>query len=79
MAGTKEGIAIMKTGTKKADASTSAIKNIEQIKSYPKRDNQSRPILRDLLGVLLLRLVTGQAEPEAWQIFDGLLRRFYAE
>jgi hypothetical protein len=46
---------------------------------YQTPSGQSSPNLKELLGVLLLSLIAGQTEPEAWQIFDGLLRRFYAE
>ncbi len=42
-------------------------------------DNPSSPNLKEFLGVLLLRLIAGQAEPDNWQLFDGLLRRFYIE
>ncbi len=63
--------------TKKARGLTLAERNIEQLKSYHKRDNPSSPNLKELLGVLLLRLLAGQAQSDDWQLFNGLLRRFY--
>ena len=63
---------------KKAAASTAAKSNTEPKKSYCKKKDLSRPNLKELLGVLLLRLLAGQAEPDNWQLFDGLLRRLYA-
>jgi hypothetical protein len=71
-----EGVETMKT--KKAVALTTAKLNTNQIEIYQKRENQSSSILKDLLGLLLLRLVSGQAEPEAWQRFDRHLRRYYS-
>jgi len=63
---------------KKASASTLAERNIEQGELYHKRDNPSSPNIKELLGILLLRLIAGQAEPDNWQLFNGLLRRYYS-
>ncbi|MGA2322466.1 MAG: hypothetical protein ABSG22_01295 [Sedimentisphaerales bacterium] len=63
---------------KQADASTSAIANLTHKRIYRERDNQSSPHVKELLGFLLLRLIAGQAEPDGWELLDGLLRRFYA-
>jgi hypothetical protein len=63
---------------KMASELTLAERNIEQRESYHKGDGQSSPNLKEFLGVLLLRLVAGQAEPDDWQQFDRLLRRYYA-
>jgi len=64
--------------TKKARGLTLAERNIKQKKLYQKGDGQSSPNLKELLGVLLLRLVTGQAQPDGLQQFDRLLRQLYA-
>jgi hypothetical protein len=63
---------------KKASALTLAERNIEQRKSYQKRDCRSSPNLKKFLGVLLLRLLAGQAEPSGWRLFDRLLCQSYA-
>jgi hypothetical protein len=46
---------------------------------YPSGQSNSREFLTDIVGVLLLRLVAGQAESYDLQLLEGLLRRFYAE
>ena len=46
---------------------------------YTLRQGKSSEFLTEFVGVLLLRLIAGQAEPSGWQLLDGLLRRFYAE
>jgi len=74
MAGTKEGIAIMKT--KKARGLILAKRNIEQRESYQKGDNSSSR-LKEKIGCLLLCLLSGSAQADDWQQFGWLLRRFY--
>jgi len=44
---------------------------------YTKGQGKSSELLTEFVGVLLLRLVAGQAEPSCWQVLDGLLRRLY--
>jgi hypothetical protein len=63
---------------KTATASTVARENIEQVTSYHKMDNPSSR-LKEKIGCLLLCLLTGNAQPSGWKIFDRLLRRLYAE
>jgi hypothetical protein len=75
MAGTKKGSAIMKT--KEAAASTAAIENIEQPKSYRQTPVESRKILKSCIGETLLRLVTGPVEPDAWQNLELLMCQLY--
>ena len=41
---------------------------------YQTPSGQSSPNLKEFLGVLLLRLATGQAQPDGWRRFDRLLR-----
>ena len=48
--------------------------NIEQNESYHQTFCESKEIFREFIGLLLLRLVAGQAEPSDWQVFDQLLR-----
>ena len=64
------------TGIKQASRSKLAAKNIEPIKSYRQTFSLSSGIVKELLGVLLLRLAAGQAEPPVWQLFEKLLRRY---
>jgi len=59
---------------KQADASTSAIANLTHKITYHERDRQSSPNLKELLGVLLLRIAAGQDEPNTWAVFKRLLR-----
>lgn len=67
------------TGTKEASVLTLAEENIERIKSYRQTFSLSSGIVKELLGVLLLRLAARQAEPSGWQLFDVLLRAFYEQ
>jgi hypothetical protein len=46
---------------------------------YITRQVKSSEIITEFVGVLLLRLVAGQAESSGWQLLEGLLRRLYAE
>jgi hypothetical protein len=62
----------------KASVLTLAKSNVEQRKSYQEARSQSSPNLREFLGVLLLRLYAGQAEPSGCRLFDRLLRQRYA-
>ncbi|MGA2091849.1 MAG: hypothetical protein ABSH16_00380 [Sedimentisphaerales bacterium] len=50
---------------KKASASTLAERNIEQKESYHKGNYWSSQNLKEMLGVLLLRLVAGHSESPA--------------
>jgi hypothetical protein len=60
--------------TKMASASTLAETNTKRRTSYRKGDNQSR---KEKIGEILLCLLADNAQPDTWQIFDQLLRRFY--
>ncbi|MGD1041493.1 MAG: hypothetical protein ABR913_00350 [Sedimentisphaerales bacterium] len=46
---------------------------------YIIRQGKSSEYLAEFVGVLLLRLIAGQAEPSGWQLLEGLLHRVYAE
>ena len=46
---------------------------------YTTEQGKSSEFLTGVVGVLLLRLVAGQAGISGWQLLEGLLRRFYAE
>jgi hypothetical protein len=72
-----EGKPKMIAKIKKAVPARTAKSNIEQVKSYRQNSSESNIILKEFLGVLLLRLVSGQAQPDGWELLDGLLRRFY--
>lgn len=61
----------------KASASTLAEANIIQAKSYPISPAGASENLKEFLGVLLLRLASGQAKPSGWRFFEVLLRRHY--
>jgi len=67
------------TGTKEASALTLAGQKIERAKSYQQSFGLSSRIVKELLGVLLLRLAAGQAEPSGWELFGVLLRAFYEQ
>jgi hypothetical protein len=61
----------------KAVSPKTAKENIEQSKSYREGHYLSSPNLKEMLGVLLLRLVAGYSGPDGWQVFDWLLRQLY--
>jgi hypothetical protein len=64
--------------TKKAVVGATAKTNIEQLKSYRQTFGESnRKILKRRIGETLLNLVTGNAEQNAWRLFDRLLHRLY--
>jgi hypothetical protein len=63
---------------KMATFAEAAKTNIEQAKAYHRHFWESSEILKEFLGVLLLRLVAGQAEPDGGQLFERLLRQLYA-
>jgi len=65
------------TGTKEASVLTLAEEKIERIKSYRQTFGLSSGIVKELLGVLLLRLAARQDEPSGWEVFELLLRSFY--
>ena len=63
--------------TKKASASTLAIRNKQQTEPYHQTFEESKEIFREFIGFLLLRLAAGQTEPTSWQVFDQFLRQLY--
>jgi len=62
---------------KKAVGLTTARGNTERVKSYRQTFGKSNENLKEFVGVLLLRLVAGQAEPSGWQVLDWVLRLLY--
>jgi len=49
----------------------------KQGKSYRIPSAGASGNLKEFLGVLLLRLAAGQAEPDGWEVFKVLLSAFY--
>jgi hypothetical protein len=60
--------------TKKAVVGT-AKKNEQHNRAYPKTVPLSS--LKEQIGQLLLLLLTGNEQPDAWQQFERLLRQVY--
>ena len=52
--------------------------NKQQTELYRQTFEGSKEIFREFIGLLLLRLVAGQAEPSNWRVFDEILRQFYS-
>ncbi len=79
MAGTKKGTAIVKTGIKKAAASTAARENDQWETTYYIPADKSSEKLKERIGELLLYLQRplNQAERQiCWIDFDLLLRQY---
>jgi hypothetical protein len=62
---------------KKVGAVTPTTQNIKQTKSYFQTFKESKKNLSEFIGLVLLCLVAGQAEPSDWQILEHLLRQLY--
>jgi len=65
------------TERKKASASTLAERNVKPTRGYRETFGESSGILKEFLGVMLLRLAAGQTEPSGWRLFEVLLRQYY--